>query len=396
MRSSYWLVRTLVALICGVASFAVGAQVRDRLAPLPEHSSLLGDVDVAFAINDRGDVVDRSRHDARLRFRRTIIDAPNGTTTAATDVNNAGVVVGAYNPPNARAFAWTRNAGFVDLEGVLASSFSLATAVNECGQIVGELNSHAVRWNTFNEIEDLGTLGGRVSVAGGINDRGDVVGFSQVDAGGRGQPFLWTEEQGMRQVVECEGQNGSANGINNAREVIGSCDATGAFFWSARTGRIDLNLRGFTGTSVSDINDRGEVVGEAVVATPDSFIVKPFKWMPRKHRIVFLRDLGADFSRPLGINQVGWIVGDAIDSTDTRRAVAWITPKLGFKVDPGLGTSSSANALNDLGSAVGTVDFTDPSNPGPRDLRAVLWEPPPIIAHVLAKRGARRCLRPMP
>lgn len=392
LRSHRWLVRTLVALTCGGASFAVGAQVRDGVTPLAQLGSLSDDLSVAFTMNDRGDIVDQSRHNVRLRFRRTIIDAPNGTTTEAADVNNAGVVVGVYNPANARAFAWTRNGGFVDLEGVLTSSFSLAHAINECGQIVGELGPHAVRWNTFDEIEDLGTLGGGNSVAHGINDRGDVVGYAQV-AGGRGQPFLWTEEQGMRQVVECEGQNGSAIAINNAREVIGGCDATGAFFWSRRTGRIDLNLPGFPSSSVSDINDRGEVVGEA---SSPKFGGVAFKWMPRKHRIVLLRDLGDSVSLPRGINQVGWIVGDSIDSTDTRRAVAWVTPKLGFKVDPGLGTSSSGVAVNDFGSAVGTVIFSDPSDPGPRDLRAVLWEPPPTIAHVLAKRGARRCLRPMP
>jgi probable HAF family extracellular repeat protein len=324
--------------------------------------------------------------------RRTIIEAPNGAGTEASDVNNAGIVVGVYNAPDARAFAWTRGTGVVDLEGA-TSSFSLARAINECGQIVGELGSHAVRWNTFHEIEDLGTLGGLNSSAGDVNDRGDVAGHSQIEPGGRTRPFLWTEEEGMRQIVECEGQSGTAVALNNARQVVGSCDgASGgyrAFFWSAHTGRIDLDLPGFQNSSAVGINDRGEVVGAA--STVESQYVAAFKWWPTTGRVVLLRDLGDGFSLASDINQSGLIVGDAIDNTQTRHAVAWLTPRLGGELDPGLGTSSSATALNDLGSVVGTVQFGSP-----RDLRAVLWEPPKSVSRILSKHGARRCMRPAP
>ncbi len=362
-------------------------------------SATHGQSSAASSTLARTSASDLALHAKHFRVRRTIIEAPNGTTTAATDVNNAGVVVGSYNPPEARAFAWTRSGGFVDLAGVTSASFSLANAVNECGQVVGELDSKAVRWNTFDEIEFLGTLGGRIANAGDINDRGDVVGFSQVDAGsGRGTPYLWTEEGGMRPIVECEGSIGVASGINNAREVVGSCDDAGgqqqAFFWSAQTGRIDLKLPGFLNSSAFAINDRGEVVG--VAQRPSIIPVVAFKWMPRKRRVVLLRDLGDDFSRALAINRVGWIVGDAVDSNDTRRAVIWLTSKRGFKIDPGLGTSSLATSLNDLGSVVGIVDFSDPSDPGPRDLRAVLWQPPPLVSHILSKRPVGRCLRSTP
>ncbi len=326
----------------------------------------------------------------RVQMRRTVIEAPNGTQTEATGVNNAGVVIGVYNSPLARAFAWSRRGGFVDLEGVVESEFSLPHAINNCGQVVGELDGHAALWNTFDEVEDLGTLGGGSSVAAAINDRGDVVGSSQVIPGGRSTPFLWTESEGMREIFDCDGPSGIGTGINNAREVVGSCThstGTHAFFWSEATGRIDFPGAGFTSTSAIAINDRGEVAGQATTQDP-TFRVVTFKWTPRAHRVVYLRELGEFFDVVSDINRFGWVTGSAVGAAEFRQATVWLKPRLGFLVDPALGLYSTTSELNDLGSIAGTIDV------GTRDFRAVLWDPPPIVARVLRKQGIGRCLRP--
>jgi len=342
----------------------------------------------ALAVSSVAALASEPRLD-RVQLRRTIIEAPNGTGTEAADVNNAGVVVGSYNAPFGRAFAWTRSGGFVDLEGVVESEFSLAFDVNECGQVVGELDGHAALWNTFDEVEDLGTLGGDVSVARAINDRGDVVGFARVITGARGTPFLWTETEGMRPIVECAGSSGIGTGINNAREVVGTCDdATGqpqAFFWSEATGRVNFPRSGFTSTSASAINDRGEVSGIAIRGP--TLNVSAFKWIPRTQRVVFLRELGENFDVASDINRFGWVAGAAVDVAGVRRATAWLRQCLGFLVDPSLGSSSSSSGLNDVGSIAGTIRL------GNLDLRAVLWEPPPPVARVLRQQGIGRCLR---
>lgn len=327
----------------------------------------------------------------RLEIRRTIIEAPNGTNTAATDMNNAGVVVGIYNSPNARGFAWSPSGGLVDLAGVAEADFSLAWAVNECGQVVGELQGHAALWNTIDEVEDLGTLGGDASVARGINDRGDVVGYSQIIRGGRAGPFIWTESEGMR-PIECPGSSGVATGINNAREVVGVCDdaqmVPHAFFWSEDTGRIDFPARPeHTSTSALAINDRGEVTGTATVRAP-VYTVRAFKWTPRNQRVVYLRRLGDFFDVTDDINRFGWVAGAAVNTGEVRHAAVWIRPRIGFLLDPGLGVSSSAYAINDLGSVAGTIVYDD------RSTRAVVWEPPALVKRALRQRGIERCLRP--
>jgi probable HAF family extracellular repeat protein len=67
---------------------------------------------------------------------------------------------------------------------------------------------------------DLGTLGGSgSSFAGGINDLGEIVGTT-FDGEGRQRAFIWTADQGMRDLGGFT-ENTSAHRINNSGTVIG-------------------------------------------------------------------------------------------------------------------------------------------------------------------------------
>src|ERR1700738_4311347 len=95
-------------------------------------------------------------------------------------------------------------------------------------------------------VTDLGTLGGDLTVATGINAAGDVAGISIV---GGSRAFLWTEGA-MRDLGVLPGSTScSALAISDRLEVVGGCtgaDATvqAAFRWTADGGMTTIEVSG--------------------------------------------------------------------------------------------------------------------------------------------------------
>ncbi len=177
-----------------------------------------------------------------------------------------------------------------DLEGV-------ATSGNDQGQIVGAsgncaafntnslLNLEAVHpllWQN-GTVTDLGTLGDWSGMGGGnlawdINNRGEVVGLSDLVFGGNEtfHGFLWNKATGMRDLGTLDGDFASvANGINDRGDVVGlSVDSNfnpRAFLWR-RGVMTDLNTLIPANSKLSlmlacSINGRREITGLAMTST---------------------------------------------------------------------------------------------------------------------------------
>src|SRR5688500_17687752 len=112
-------------------------------------------------------------------------------------------------------------------------------------------------------IVDLGTLGGSISSAKGINNRGQIVGTSQT-AVGEFHAFLWYQ-QTMTDLGTLPGEEFSeAFDINERGQVVGVSRllsaAPQAFLWE-KGQMIALGTLGGAGSTAYAINNRGQVVG---------------------------------------------------------------------------------------------------------------------------------------
>jgi probable HAF family extracellular repeat protein len=116
----------------------------------------------------------------------TLIDLGTlgGSTSIATDINQAGQAVGySYLAGDIKLHPFVWEGGVMTDLGTLGGNHSQALAINEAGQVVGysglvgDAADHAFVWDG-GVMTDLGTLGGSASVAVDINEAGQVVGYS--------------------------------------------------------------------------------------------------------------------------------------------------------------------------------------------------------------------------
>jgi probable HAF family extracellular repeat protein len=194
-------------------------------------------------------------------------------------------VIDPFNGTNeVRAVVW-RNGQLTDL-GTLGGNESITAAINERGQIVGWAENNipdtvsllggtqtrAVLWQA-GTILDLGTLGGPDALANHINERGQVVGDSFLDATVNPitgfptiVPFLW-DNGVMKSIGSLGGTFGEAFLVNNRAQVLGDSDLPGDHvshptFWE-NGNLVDLAVSSIGGSVLTGnwLNEKGAVVG---------------------------------------------------------------------------------------------------------------------------------------
>jgi probable HAF family extracellular repeat protein len=201
-------------------------------------------------------------------------------------------------------------------------------------------------------VVDLGTLGGPDSSASGINDRGQIVGFS-ISAAFETRAVMWEDGRLIELGELPDALNCSANAINNRGEIVGSCDRVeggGGFLW--RDGAmIDLGLLpGQTLTYPTAINDAGVVVGAAFNPNGEPSL---FVW----HDGVLTDIGGSGLDYAAAINKRGQIAGWRLGETLEHRALLWDRGRIiELGMLPGAGFSQ-AWAMNDRTEIVGRSGF---------------------------------------
>jgi len=232
------------------------------------------------------------------------------------DLNDRGQVVGVDANT---AFWWEDGAMHTLGPGV-------ATGIDHHGQIAGFTQTDGVSsfaWTSCTTCETqrpLPSLGGRVSEAWAINDRGDVAGVSSppTSTGIDLHPVVWRDDT----VVDINAQGGNvtrsgiANDINDRGDVVGSTIFTNGvernrgFLYRRGVLSELVPLGGAAATSIAAaVNHRGDVAGSSTFAPggPPHATVWGSDGLPR--------DLGTlpdgDRSTAEDVNDAGLVVGVA-------------------------------------------------------------------------------------
>lgn len=267
--------------------------------------------------------------------------------------------------------------------GTLGGKTSNAVAINERGQIVGWSETRTGKTHPFvwrsGKMTDLGTLAGRAGwgSAAAINERGQIVGDSET-ATGSVHPFLWQSgkmtDLGTLGGLRDSSRIYSALGINERGQIVGmsrssySYGTNRGFVWS--DGRmVGIGQESVIGSPDGPrpfaLNARGQVVGSCCSKSA----MHAFVWQSGR-----LTDLGTlphgGFSYATAVNDRGQIIGwGGFGSRyGGSRALTWHDGRPRELGNPSRADWSKAEAINDSGAIVGE------ERKGTKPVHAVLWQ----------------------
>jgi probable HAF family extracellular repeat protein len=213
--------------------------INNRGQIVGKYSNTTGDMTAPGALI-RGFLLDRGRY---LR-----LDFPGAITSQAYDINDRGQVVGEYKDADGvfHGYVWERGRfRTIDVPGQPGTT--TATGINNHGQITGQAGPLEARIGFLLDRGRFTTFtvpGAQVTFAFGINDQGQIVGYSATS-------LTATTASGFLR------------------------DARGRF--------TAINRPGATITAAFDINNRGQIVGFAPIAdtppSPQPTSTPPMAWM---------------------------------------------------------------------------------------------------------------------
>lgn len=301
-------------------------------------------------------------------------------------VNNRGQVLALGGDLGSSPALWEN--GKLTVIGRLGGQESQALALNERGQVVGWSDTkrrgpagghafahHAFLWQS-GRVRDLGTLGGAESEAFGLNDRGQVVGWANTSSGAR-HAFLWQSGH-MRDLGTLGGSNSVATLINEHGQVAGS-STTGSrsswrrpFLWqNGRMRDLGAVYGGLPDMKAVDINERGDVIGRLIWSGEGTH--SPGRaWLWHAGRTRGLPTCGVD-AIPFAMNDRGEVVGASLHFDDGfQDPVLWrngsMTVLIGScKDEDSLG---GANDISESGQIVGYYMLLTAN----AETRAFLWQ----------------------
>jgi probable HAF family extracellular repeat protein len=265
-----------------------------------------------------------------------------GYESYATGVNDSGQAAGFASNLISDPFFGTQTRTFFWEKGVMTDVGTLGgpdsqpfvnIAINETGQVVGSSFTNSTSnpvtgfpttdpflWTKAGGMQDLGTLGGNLGGPEFVNNRGQVVGFSNVEGDLSAHPFLW-EKGVLTDLGTLGGTDGAAIWINEAGDAVGFARTTGdviyhAVLWKDGKKRKPTDLGTVNGYGYSfayAINSKRQVVG--CVSNDANSCSAAFLW--EDGQMVDLNTLippnsSLQLNFPLNVNERGEIAGSGL------------------------------------------------------------------------------------
>lgn len=245
--------------------------------------------------------------------------------------------------------------------GTLNAYTSIAWDINNRGQVVGS-SGNAFLYNGGSMTDLSVVIGGRGGSAQGINNAGQIVGWYMATNEWTNRAFLYSDGM-LTDIGSLGGYQIWANAINDAGQIVGWSGLYGrpgvhAFLY-ANGAMTDIGTLGGNSSEANDINNRGQIVGLAHYSGGD---YHPFLYS--EGVMTDLGSLGGRRSAAYGINDNGQVVGASSTPTGDWHAFLWHSGTM-TDIDPA-GVWSRAVSINNRGEVVG---FFGPNS----DWRAFLY-----------------------
>jgi probable HAF family extracellular repeat protein len=245
------------------------------------------------AMEDLGTLGTGTDATAWLLNERGQVAGDSFTNTTLNTANTCG-----QNVPTQDPFIWDQAHGLTDI-GSLGGTCGFGWDLNNRGQVVGAsdlaggLHHHAFLWDRQQHpnLKDLGTFGGGDSAAFANNDDEEITGWAALPGDKSIHAFLW--KHGSMTDLGAVGSDPCSLGfsINSGAQVVGisvpGCDfnnnpAYHAFLWEDGGPMVDLNTLVPPGSALhltdpDTINDRGEIAGFGFLPNGDqhAFLLIP-------------------------------------------------------------------------------------------------------------------------
>jgi probable HAF family extracellular repeat protein len=193
---------------------------------------------IAYGINDSNEITGE-RYTTLFTDKGFIWDSNSGTSRGlgnlpgaiwndGRDINNLEHVTGPAGFPNGNqhVFLWRREDGIHDLGSPVGVSTPLPISINDQDEIVGfsaATPGPSFYWSRLTGFRILQTLAGDPTGAECINNVGNIAGYSLAPGSGDYHAVLWTDSLSAPQDLgTLPGDNASlAYGINNRGQVVG-------------------------------------------------------------------------------------------------------------------------------------------------------------------------------